>query len=80
MTDRYTGRRLVVSKDGRSGPYLTVPAMQISDVQRVLDQSGIRYWVDETAISLDGKPAMSVVNFGKSMSPATIQSVLDRAG
>jgi hypothetical protein len=54
--------------------------MQVNDVRRVLDQSEIRYWVDETAISLDGKPAMSVVNFGKSASPDTVQALLDRAG
>jgi hypothetical protein len=80
MTDKYTGRRLVVSKDGRSGPYLTVPVTQIDAVRHVLDQSGVRYWIDETAISVDGKPAMSVVNFGKLASPETIQATLDRAG
>ena len=80
MRDKHTGMRLVVSKDGRSGPYLIVPVVQVNDVGRVLGQSGIRFWVDETAISLDGKPAMSVVNFGKSVSPDTVQSVLDRVG
>ena len=79
MTDKHTGRRLVVSKDGRSGPYLIIPLMQVNDVRRVFDQSGIRFWVDETAISLDGKPATTVVNFGKSVSPDTVQSLLDTA-
>jgi hypothetical protein len=78
MIDKTNGRPLKVSRDGRAGPYLAVPSIQVRDLRHLLDQSGIRYWVDETAISLDGKPAVVVVNFGKSMQPDEIQSVLDK--
>jgi hypothetical protein len=78
MTDKTTGKPLRVSTNGRSGPYLVVPVDQMSAVRGVLDRAGIRYWVDETAVSVDGKPAMTVVNFGKTMNPKEIQSELDR--
>ncbi len=80
MTDKTTGKPMRVSKYGRSGPYLIVPVEQISAVKAVLDGSNIRYWVDETTISLDGRPAMAVVNFGKSMPPGEIQTELDKVG
>jgi hypothetical protein len=78
MTDKATGKPLRVSTDGRSGPYIVVPMDQMPAVRGVLDRAKIRYWVDETAVSVDGKPALTVVNFGKTMSPKEIQDELDR--
>jgi hypothetical protein len=34
--------------------------------------------VDQAAISVDGRPALSVINFGKNISPDDVERLLDR--
>ena len=80
MVDEMTRDRLRVSVDGVAGPYLMVPVGQLGRVRAVLDRRGVRYWADADAISLDGKPAIAVVNFGRGGDPVLIQSLLDEAG
>ena len=80
MTDKTTGKPMRVSKYGRSVSYLIVPVEQISAVKAVRDCGNIRYWVEETTISLNGGPTMAVVNFGKSMPPGEIPTELDKVG
>jgi hypothetical protein len=79
MMDRTKGTPLRVSKDDRAGPYLIVPAQQVSEVRAVLDRAGIAYWVDNISVSMDSGPALTVVNFKKGANPVTIQTVLDQA-
>ncbi|MCX7012108.1 MAG: hypothetical protein NTW86_06005 [Candidatus Sumerlaeota bacterium] len=79
MTDTTTGQRLEVSKDGGAGPYIVAPEAQLDEVTRLLDKAGVPYWVDEEAISIDGKPEFTVVNFGLDSDPRAIQRVLDSA-
>jgi hypothetical protein len=45
-----------------------------------LDRHSVHYWVDADAISLDGKPAIVVVNFGRAGDASRIQALLDEAG
>jgi hypothetical protein len=80
MIDEMTRDRLRVSTDGVAGPYLMVPVAQLVRVRELLDRHGIRYWTDTHAIRLDGRPAITVVNFGRSGEAARIQSLLDEAG
>jgi hypothetical protein len=54
--------------------------VQLPGVRERLDRDSIRYWVDGHAISLDGKPAVVVVNFGRAGDATRIQSLLDEAG
>ena len=79
MIDKTTAKPMRVKQEGRSGPYLTIPVEQVEEVKKVLDQARIRYWVAEIAISINGRPATTVVNFGKTMDPQAIQSELDGA-
>jgi hypothetical protein len=80
MIDEMTKNQLRISTDGIAGPYLMVPLAQLPDVRERLDRDSIRYWVDRNAISLDGKPAVIVVNFGRAGDASRIQSLLDEAG
>jgi hypothetical protein len=80
MIDEMTRDRFHVSTDRVAGPYLMVPLAQLDRVRDLLDRRAVRYWVDANAISLDGKPAVVVVNFGRAGDPARIQSLLDEAG
>ena len=77
MTDTTTKKRLHVSADGTAGPYLMAPVVQLKDVRRLLDSNGVRYWVDENAISLDGQPAVAIINFGRGAEGKKIQAILD---
>jgi len=45
----------------------------------VLEEAKISYWVDEEAISIDGKPAITVVNLGRDVDPETASKSLNEA-
>jgi hypothetical protein len=77
MIDSTTREPLHVSTDGEAGPYIMVPVMQLDDVTTVLDSSHVAYWVDEEAISFDGKPEVAVINLRQGSNPAAVQKVLD---
>jgi len=79
MIDVSTKKPLYVSTDGDAGPYIMVRVEQIDDVRSLLDGSSIPYWVDEDAISLDGKPEVTVVNLGRGSDATTVQKILDDA-
>ena len=77
MIDTATRMPLSVSTDGDAGPYIMVPVGQLDKVILLLDANNVSYWVDEEAISLDGKPEVAVINLGHGSNPATVQSLLD---
>jgi hypothetical protein len=78
MIDETTKDRLKVATDHVAGSYLMLPVAQLEHVREQLDEHAIRYWVDSDAISLDGKPAIIVINFGRTGDAARIQTVLDK--
>jgi hypothetical protein len=80
MIDEMTEDRLRVSTDGIAGPYLMVPMSQLVRVRELLDRHAVPYWVDSDAISLDRKPAIAVINFGRAGDANRIQTLLDKAG
>jgi hypothetical protein len=80
MIDEMTKDQLRVSTDGIGGPYLMIPVPQLDAVRAVIDRHHIPYWVDADGISLDGEPAITVINFGRSGEVDRIQSILDEAG
>ena len=77
MLDTSTAEPLSVSNDGDAGPYIVVPVSQIENVRSLLDERAVPYWVDPEAISLDGKPEVTVVNLGTGADPAAVQKLLD---
>jgi hypothetical protein len=78
MIDVSTHARLRVNTEGTAGPYIMVPLSQLDGIKAMLDENKIGYWVDEDAISLDGKPEIAVINLGRSCSAETVQRILDR--
>ena len=77
MINTTTDMPLNVSTDGGAGPYIMVPVGQLDKVRAILDSNKIPYWVDEEAISLDGKPEIAVINLGQRNDPAMVQQLLD---
>jgi hypothetical protein len=54
-----------------------VPLPQLDRVQSLLSQNGVSFWLDESAISVDGRPFIAVVNFGRSGDANKVQTILD---
>ena len=79
MIDQTTQKPFRIKSDEVAGPFLMLPLAQLESVHEVLDRHAIRYWVDSFAVSLDGKPAKIVINFGKTGDAARIQAALDEA-
>jgi hypothetical protein len=77
MIDTSTGERLVVSTVGYAEPFIELPLSQVDEVRKRLDQAGIPYWVDSMAISIDGEPPMTVINFSRYVDAGLIQAALD---
>jgi hypothetical protein len=79
MIDTFSGRSLRVSQDGGAGPYLILPHGHLAVVQELLRRAQISIWVDENAISMNGGPMQSVINFSKRADADQIQRILDQA-
>jgi hypothetical protein len=79
MIDAMTWKPLQVSTDGTAGPYIMLPVSQLDEVRQLLDDHGIRYWVEEDLISLNGAPETAVIDFGRGADVDAIQAVLDTA-
>jgi len=79
MIDVTTDKPLHVSTDGTAGPYIMVPVRQLETICRLLDDHGVRYWVEEDVISLDGTPEIAVVDLGREADPNHVQAILDSA-
>ena len=78
MIDVTTSKALSVSTDAEGGPsYIVVPVTQLSEVRTLLDTNRVSYWVDEEALSLDGKPEIAFINLDYPGDPAMVQRLLD---
>jgi len=77
MIDSITKERIVVYTEGTGGPYIMVANDQLNSVVEALRQHRVAYWVDDDAISLDGDPAVAVVNFSRGTDVSAAQRILD---
>ncbi len=77
VNDSSTKKPLQVSDHGTAGPYLWVPVSQLAEVQRLLDAHGVKYWVEEDAISLDDEPEETIIDFGPGADGEAVQRILD---
>ena len=77
MSDTTTRKPLYVSTDGDAGPYIMVPVGQLQTVKVLLEKNRVPHWVDEEALSLDGRPEITVINLGHQSDPAIVQRLLD---
>ena len=79
MVDVTTSKPLRVSTDGTAGPYLMLPLDDVVRVKVLLDAHGIYHAVEEDAISIDGSPYITVIDFGLEADADRIQSIFDSA-
>ncbi len=76
MTDTVTRKPLRVSTEGGAGSYIRLLVSQLDEVRRLLDDRSIRYWVSENAISWNGGPEYTIINFGREGDAAVVQAIL----
>ena len=79
MIDSATQERVLVHSEGSGGPYIMVPLDQVAEIEEMLRGGGVSFWVDSDAISLDGKPAVSVINLDHGADVDHVQRLLDSA-
>ncbi len=79
MTDTTTRRPIRVSTDGTSGPYIMLSVEVLEKVRRLLVENDIPHWVDHLAISVDDRPAVTVINLGRGTDSRRVQDLLDAA-
>ena len=79
MTHAVTNKPLKVSTDYPRRPIIDLPESQLAEVQRLLDENGIRYWVSDSRISFNGGPYMAKIKLWKAEEAAKAQAVLDAA-
>ncbi len=79
MTDTGTRRPIRVSTDGTSGPYIMVSRELLEKVRNLLVENDVPHWVDHHAISVDGRPAVTVINLDRRVDPRRVQELLDAA-
>ena len=79
MTDTTTQRPIRVSTDDASGSYIRVPVALLERVQRLLVENDVAHWVEHYAISVDGRPAVTVINLRRNADPSRVQDLLDAA-
>lgn len=77
MIDTTTEKPLKVSTECDVMPYIMVPVAQLEKVRTLLAANKVSFWVDEEAISLDGKPEVTVINLGHGSDSVKVQHLLD---
>jgi hypothetical protein len=78
VVNRHTNQPLRVRTPERSGPFIDVPTDQLRAVENVLRANGISFWSDEWSISIDGQPALTVVNIKHGTDAVAVQRILDQ--
>jgi hypothetical protein len=77
MIDSFTKKPIQVSDDDDAGPYIIVRLDQLGLVEKLLDDAGYHYDVDEEAISINDNPYATIVNLGRHADVPAIQKRLD---
>ena len=67
--------RVEVTKTDTSS--IRLPDSQLEEVQRILDSHGIRYWVNDQKISMDGGPFIAYIHFYRGTDAKAVQAILD---
>jgi hypothetical protein len=79
MTDTSTQRPIQVSTESPSRPYIMLSVEVLEKVRKLLVENGIPHWVEHLRISVDGRPAVTVINLGRNVDSRRVQDLLDAA-
>ena len=79
MIDQTPECKLRVTSGGDAGPYIMLPVQEVERVRKLLDTINTRYWVDESSVSLNGQPPVTVINLAPGTNEDAVQRLLDSA-
>jgi hypothetical protein len=79
MIDSSTRKPIRVLMDEATGPYIWVSVKHLQQVSELLSRNGVSFWVDHHAVSVDGQPAVTVINVRRGTDPQQVQALLDAA-
>ena len=77
MTDPTTKKPICVEIDAKDRPYIETPTSRVDQIRTLLDANGVRFWVDHTAISIDGQPYTTLVYINRGTTAERVQTLLD---
>jgi hypothetical protein len=77
MIDTRTRRPLRVQTSAGAGAFIMLRLDQVARVSPLLDANEVKYWIDDEAISIDGRPAVTVINLSRNQDPEFVQRLLD---
>ena len=77
MIDVINKTPLRVNKNGTANASIDLSVDQLPEVQKLLDDHAIRYWVSESYLSYNGSPFQAVIYLYHAMDPAFVQSLFD---
>ena len=78
MIDIATNERLIVEVEEDAGPYMMVAVDQLDAICQLLEANQISFWVARSAISIDGGPETTVINFRRNTNAPAVQALLDQ--
>jgi hypothetical protein len=79
MPETPTRRTLRVWTDGGPIAYIRLPVSRVDEVREILTKHGVSHWAESLAVSLDGRPPMTVINLGRGVDAARVQALLDQS-
>jgi hypothetical protein len=79
MTDTATQKPIRVSTESPSGPYIKLSVESLERVKKLLVENDIPHWVDHIAVSVDGRPATTLIYVGRKVDSRRVQELLDAA-
>lgn len=77
VIDTITAKPLSVFTEDNSAPYILVPVNQLDIVTGLLTKNRVPHWVDDEAISVDGKPEVAFIDLSPETDPKDVQTILD---
>ena len=77
MIDVVSHKPMTVEVTETETSSIRLPESQLMEVQRLLDLHGMRYWVDDQKISMDGGPFIAYIHFHRGTDAKAVQAVLD---
>lgn len=79
MIDPGTEKPVRVLVDPETGPYIRLSRLAVDQVQQLLKDHGVSFWVDQYWFSVDNRPAVGYVFINKKTDPIQVQTLLDNA-
>ena len=73
-------QQIRIAASGSLGSYLTVPVGRLPEIRGILDTHGQKYWTDTYSLSINGQPAVAIINLSPGSDVRVIERLLNLDG